>query len=246
MLGSEISPRGMRTREMITATILIPPYPFQAYEERELNLDYLRREFQWYLIGDRHDLRIADHAKIWSDHVNNDSTLNSNYGHYLVRERGLLTMSNILRKDKHSRQAVWNIYDAKKHNNWATNDIPCTCTMSFLIRDNRLTMHIHMRSNDLVFGLGNDAPCFHWFHQIMYWLLKDTYPELEFGNYVHTANSLHIYERHFDLARKIRDGSATWNPVGIPVIGSLEEAVRLIGGERCSGEFSRWLYEVEL
>jgi len=33
--------------------------------------------------------------------------------------------------------------------------------------------------------------------------LKKVYPELELGPYVHQADSLHLYEQHFEMANKI-------------------------------------------
>jgi thymidylate synthase len=107
-------------------------------------------------------------------------------------------------------------------------------------------MGVHMRSNDLVFGLGNDAPCFHWFHQLAFWLLKPKYPDLQLGRYVHHTDSLHIYERHWEMAQEIGHNRGHWQPQVVPVIGSTRETEALIAGEPIKAAFSNWLYEVEL
>jgi hypothetical protein len=33
--------------------------------------------------------------------------------------------------------------------------------------------------------------------------LRATYPDLQLGNYYHNAGSMHIYDRHFDMAQMI-------------------------------------------
>lgn len=246
MNGEIVAPRELQTREACFSTTVIPPYPFQAFKERKLDFDYLRREFQWYLGGNPYDLRIADHAMLWKKHINPDNTLNSNYGYYLVRNDGILKAVRQLHDDPLSRQAVCTIFNSHEHLKEGVKDIPCTSTMSFLIRGGSLHMHIHMRSNDLVFGLGNDAPCFHWFHQIAWHCLRERYPDLKFGSYIHTTNSLHIYARHFDLANLIIREEAEWEPVEVPVIESTHEAIQLLQGEHIDAPFSNWLFEVSL
>jgi hypothetical protein len=60
-----------------------------------------------------------------------------------------------------------------------------------------------MRSQDAIFGMGNDAPCFSFIHELMWVRLRQTYPDLKLGKYWHLADSFHVYERHFDLVQGI-------------------------------------------
>ena len=62
-----------------------------------------------------------------------------------------------------------------------------------------------MRSNDVIFGFCNDLFTFALFHQLMYNDLREHYSDLELGKYAHNAGSMHIYERHYDMANKIID-----------------------------------------
>jgi hypothetical protein len=64
-------------------------------------------------------------------------------------------------------------------------------------------MTVHMRSQDAIFGMGNDAPCFSMIHEMVFVKLSAFYPELEYGNYTHFADSFHVYERHFDIVTDI-------------------------------------------
>jgi thymidylate synthase len=63
-----------------------------------------------------------------------------------------------------------------------------------------------MRSNDVFYGLTFDAPFFSFLMQSVYLILKkdDKYKSLELGDYYHFADNLHFYERHFELAEKIK------------------------------------------
>jgi thymidylate synthase len=61
-------------------------------------------------------------------------------------------------------------------------------------------MKVQMRSNDIFYGLTFDAPFFALVHQHMLLWLKETYPTLEIGEYMHFADNIHYYERHFELS----------------------------------------------
>lgn len=71
-------------------------------------------------------------------------------------------------------------------------------------------MKVQMRSNDIFYGLTFDAPFFSFLHQSVYLILKDQYQDLEIGTYHHFADNIHFYERHFELADKIRN-EKPWN-----------------------------------
>ena len=66
-------------------------------------------------------------------------------------------------------------------------------------------MGVAMRSNDVVFGYCNDVFTFALFQQLMLNDLRAIYPDLELGNYYHHAGSMHIYERHYEMAKNILD-----------------------------------------
>ena len=85
-------------------------------------------------------------------------------------------------------------------------DFVCTMYANFFIRNNKLNMKIQMRSNDVFYGLTFDAPFFSFLMQSIYLILKknDKYSKLELGTYHHFADNIHFYERHFELADKIR------------------------------------------
>ncbi len=196
--GSLTSPRGQLVKEIEDYSFNLPPFVrFQNFEVRKFNLNYLKTEFLWYLKGDRFDLSITESAQIWKDIVNSDGSLNSNYGQYIFRDGGQFDrIVQLLAQDKDSRRASIVILN-RDHVMSDTKDLPCTYSLNFRIRNNRLNMSVSMRSQDAWFGMGNDIPTFSFIHEMVLNALRRFYPSLEYGNYHHHADSFHVYQRHF-------------------------------------------------
>jgi thymidylate synthase len=228
-LGSECAPRGFKILELENYAYEIAPYTrFINFESRKLNIDYIKQEFLWYLRGDRLDKSICDHAKIWKEIVNEDGSINSNYGQYIFGNINQFdTVVDTLKKDKDSRRASIVIL-TKEHLQSNTKDVPCTYSINFRIRENKLNMSVHMRSQDAIYGMGNDLPCFSFIHEMMFETLRETYIDLEYGKYHHIADSFHIYERHFDMIKKIVSNDV-FTDVVIPRINGKAEVDFLRG-----------------
>jgi thymidylate synthase len=86
-----------------------------------------------------------------------------------------------------------------------SKDVPCTLSLQFFVRENKLELHAVMRSNDVVWGMPYDVFSFTLFQELMMLELRQhpRFKDLELGPYHHTAGSLHLYERHFGDAKKI-------------------------------------------
>lgn len=211
--GKFVKPRGQLVLEAENFTYELPPYVrFQSFKRRKFNLNYVKDELLWYLKGDRFDLSITEKAKIWKSIVNKDGSINSNYGQYIFSNRAsdfkyfgggqFDQVVSTLSLDKDSRRASMMILN-RDHLLSETNDVPCTYALNFRIRENMLNMSVHMRSQDAIFGMGNDAPAFSFIHEMMLQSLRRVYPDLAYGNYFHIADSFHVYERHFDMIQTI-------------------------------------------
>lgn len=81
-------------------------------------------------------------------------------------------------------------------------DFMCCQNNHFIIRDNKLIMTIHMRSLDAVYGYNADYIWFDWIFNKAVQYLKKTYPELERGEMVIYADSVHVYEMHYEDLEK--------------------------------------------
>jgi thymidylate synthase len=248
--GNICYPRGLKIKEIENFSFILPPFTrFVNFEDRKLKLSYIKREFIWYLKGDKFDTSIAKYAKMWKDFINEDGSINSNYGQYIF---GNLNQFNYvfdcLLKDKDSRRAIIIILQPYHILNLKMKEVPCTYNLSFRIRKNKLNMSVKMRSQDAWFGFGSDIPCFSFIHEMLFVLLKEKYVNLQLGNYHHFVDSFHVYSQHFDLIEKISNDSIFHN-IECPKINSADEVRFLL---KCNFknipnnfEFTKWLTNLD-
>lgn len=226
--GKIVAPRDKEIVEVENYHYELPPYVrFCTLSPRELKFDYIRAETQWMLRGDPYDLSISQHSNIWRNIVV-DGKLNSNYGFAWYTKFGFDFVVKQLIADKDSRRASTVIIE-REHLDLRQKDVPCTAYVNFRIREDKLNMSVHMRSQDAVYGMGNDAPAFSFLHEMVFVTLRDSqYPELQLGTYHHTADSFHIYERHYEMLDKLTTDDVTFMPSPFPRIKSIAEVNYLL------------------
>jgi thymidylate synthase len=236
--GKERSPRGMLTKELENYHIdFLPYHKFINFESRKLNINYIKKEIQWYFKGSLEDLSICNEAAIWKKCVTNGK-LHSNYGYYLFTKAGLGFVVNELTRDKDSRRALVSIFNSHQHLFSDNNDVPCTATLGFRIRDGALNMTVHMRSQDAIYGLGNDLPFFN-----LCWEIVAIALNIPQGRYHHFVESFHVYEKHFNMLNTILHEN-TFYEIKRPKI-DLSDAQQLLNGLYPShgSEFIKWLHD---
>lgn len=196
--GQTSKPRGQEIIELENLSLIVPDYVrFMEFPSRKYSFDYLRREFQWYVNGDPTDDRIVKYAKLWGDVRNPDGSWASNYGAYLFRDGQLLRAIQELQSDPDSRRAVVVIL-AAHHFVDGVKDLPCTYGFSLRIRSGVLNMSVRMRSQDAIFGLGNDLPIWQWVLDMTAALVGVPRGDLHL-----CVDSFHIYQRHYEMMYSI-------------------------------------------
>lgn len=150
----------------------------------------------WYLAGSDD----YDFIKYYIPKYPNDegvSRLRDAYGPRLrpAKKDQLLWIVEILREKPNSRRAVIPLY-GKQDTYTKLSEVPCTCTLQFLLRGGRLELLTHMRSNDAYVGLPNDFFAFTMIQELIARSLG-----VEVGRYKHSVGSLHLYERNWKDAR---------------------------------------------
>lgn len=270
--GNQVSPRGQKVIEVENYSYVLPPYArFANFEARKLKLGYVKKELLWYLNAEPYDLSIVDAASLWQELPNSDGTINSHYGaHVFGREQHSMIggiaingsayiapksigsplkatsqfdyIISTLLQDKDSRRASATILNRTHLLSKDTKDYPCTYALNFRIRNDELKMSVHMRSQDAVFGMGNDAPAFSVIQELVFVTLKDLgYPSLKMGSYHHIADSFHYYERHFEMVKAINAGSP-FADIEMPKIKDSSEALHLLGYTSTgASDFTAWL-----
>jgi thymidylate synthase len=205
------SPRQMICNELTDVKIVIndPRSNLYTNATRSSQKRYIAAELLWYYSGSRTASVISKHAPFWRQIANEDGSVNSAYGNLIFNEHAGHMINEWswaklkLTEDKHTRQSVIR-FNKSHHNDKASKDFPCTMYGIFSIRQNRLNFSVHMRSNDAILGLPTDIAFFTTLQLQMLESLQETvYPELELGHYVHTANSLHLYERDFEKVKQM-------------------------------------------
>lgn len=187
------------------------PHDIEYVDTPVKNCDrsYIEEELKWYMSCKPNinaNERIA-RTKIWQIVATENGRVNSNYGERIfTKENGAQYQNAIdsLIKNKYSKQAVMyyafpKIHQYKNDCIHARSDMICTTHVQLLIRDNKLTYYVYMRSNDAFYGFQNDYSWHRTVHEMIYNILKKTYLELEYGPIVWHATSFHVYERHFKL-----------------------------------------------
>ena len=218
-----IYPRGEEVREVADLQLFVDPRePFMNFESRKYPLSYFKKEMLWKLGADKYDDSIKQHAKMWESVQNPDGTFNSNYGQYWFGEQmGIWHVVTELIRDKDSRRAVIPMLNTS-HMTPGVRDTVCTECIGFRLRERNgclcLDMSVHMRSSDIIFGLGTDIPTFSFLYRLVCALLQPNYDsKICWGNMIITAMSAHLYRKHYDMAERIVQGGVDqYTPIHMP------------------------------
>jgi thymidylate synthase len=197
-------PRNMAIRELNAFGFQLEnPRARLIYDEtRKMNLMFALGELLWYIRGSNKSKEIEYYNKKYSNYSDDGNTLNGAYGRRIFSEE-LFDFSqwnaclNLLLKDPDTRQAVITIHNPIDLNS-NSKDIPCTCYIQFLLRNNRLECIVNMRSNDIIWGTCYDVFSFTMMQELMANQLG-----IDIGPYNHFVGSMHLYDYHFDLAKQI-------------------------------------------
>lgn len=149
-------------------------------------------ELLWYLSRSNSLDLITYYVKRYAQESDDGLTVHGGYGPRLFAMGGqynqVENVITLLKARPSTRRAVIQLFDAGDIA--ATyKEIPCTCTLQFMVRDRRLQMLTHMRSNDAFIGLPHDVFAFTMLQEIIARSIGS-----EIGSYKHTVGSLHLYE----------------------------------------------------
>jgi thymidylate synthase len=200
LYGHESSPRGQRTRELLGYHIEImdPTDTIPSFINRKsLRPEIGAAEALGNVSGmnPAHVLREISKnfpapTKRWDEDV-------PTYG---LRMRDQLPLIvERLQEDPDSRQAVALIWRPQDINSGEAPNI-CTVDAHFMVRHGALNMFVHMRSNDVWYGL-----CYDLFQFAQLQCSIANALDVKVGSYEHTADSMHVYEKHWELIADLTD-----------------------------------------
>ena len=215
--GSDVGSRAGKTKELthVGITLLMPQDRYVLVPGRKVNLAAQIVETVWVLAG-RNDIEVlSEYLPRAKDFSDDGDTWRAGYGQR-IRRFGyprsfpgvdqLQYVVDLLRKDPMSRQAVISIWDPEVDTT-PGKDLPCNDWLCFTNRLGYLDLQVALRSNDVMWGWSNINQ-FEWstLLEIVAFLVGVRPGKLHFS----TA-SFHLYERHFEKARRIAEEDS--NPI---------------------------------
>lgn len=171
---------------------------------RNLNYPFMCAEAHMILTGDNRVSSIQPYCKKITEYSDDGIIFAGAYGppideqiEYVV---GKLTQDNM------TRQAVLTTW---RPNPQPSKDIPCTLSLHFIIRKNRLHIVANMRSSDAWLGWPYDVFNFSMLgaYIVLYFRQIPKYAEMELGELYMQIGSQHLYESHYEKAEQVTDNN---------------------------------------
>lgn len=194
--GFRAEPRGHACTELRPASFSIanPRLGLYTGKERKLNTRIVAVEFASYVSGFGGRMYadlLSAVAPNFKRFVNPETReLDGAYGpriSWRIREA-----VESIHADKWTRQALIPVWQREDDPNSGSLDIPCTTVLHPYIDDlGNLEMLVHMRSNDVNWGIPYDVAAFTMVQRAIAASLK-----VGLGKYVHVVSSLHEYEEN--------------------------------------------------
>lgn len=228
------APRGMETRELLAASFTLsnPRRRCVTNPARRWSLPLAIGELCWHLAGSDDLSFIAHYAPRWSEFSDDNATIwGSCYGKRVFgRQEGRPSqwdmLIDLLRHDPMSRRAILNFQqEPSEALRPESKDTACATVLQFFVRGGAVHAVAYMRSNDVVWGLPYDVFLFTMLQEMLATTLG-----LGLGSYHHVAGSLHLYERHFDLAARVLAFDDP-PPFEMPTMASVDNVVYFLGRE---------------
>jgi thymidylate synthase len=201
--GSRVNPTKGDNRELFGVVLeLTQPLARLSRTETKGRLFSSLGELLWYLAGSDELSFIEYYVPTYVQFSDDGRTIWGAYGPRLFNMRGVnqfAQVRDLLKCKQSSRRAVIQLFNAEDicHEH---ADIPCTCTMQFMVRRAYLHMFVSMRSNDAYIGLPHDVFAFTMIQEL---LARDL--GVGVGRYKHAVGSLHLYDIHIESARHYLD-----------------------------------------
>lgn len=203
-------PRNIEVRENIGVLLEFSPKNFIFKNSvRSSKIDYINGELEWYFRGMDDVGFISTYSGFWKNICNEDGSCNSAYGKLLFVDKNEYGFTQYqwalkkLKEDVDTRQSVM-FLNGRQFQYEGNKDFVCTSYVIFFVREGKLYMRVHMRSNDAVLGTPNDVSFFSVLQQQMCrHINQECGYSLELGTYSHIVDSMHLYSDKYDVVERM-------------------------------------------
>jgi thymidylate synthase len=224
--GIVTSPRGRQSKELIGHGYVLtnPRARIIGLAARNLNPFYLVGNLLWVL-RQSNKLEVINYYNPRGSMFSDDGEiLRGAYGKRIFDFDGINQWKqcyNELKVDPDSRRAIVSIH-LPQHDWTGSLDTPCTADFQFLLRDNKLHMVNHMRSQSAAFVQPYDV-----FLMTMIQELMANELGVELGIYKHICNSYHYFTNEQDMVDAIIE-SEDYTPSMQHMVGGMAEVKLLL------------------
>jgi thymidylate synthase len=203
LLGSTAivsAPRGLTIREQLHRTVEVNlTQALLTIPQRGLAYKFAAAEALWIMDADDQLASLLPYNKRMAEFSDDGVTLAGAYGPRLEGQIDYIV--GALTKDRDTRQATAVIW---RPNPKASKDIPCTVALTFMIRQDRLHLHVYMRSSDAWLGLPYDLFSFAVYAAHVRFLYEaEGNRPLGLGKLYLTAASSHLYQVNHPAASEL-------------------------------------------
>ena len=190
-------PRRMKITEKLNHTWKVDmDDPIITLPERKLSYPFMFGEATWMLQGKNDVDSVAKYVTNIRRFSDDGKTFFGAYGPKIITQWGYVVQK--LYSDRDSRQAIISIW---RENPGISNDIPCTLTLQFFLREASDELWLHtianMRSNDAWLGVPYDTFNFSAISFFIALHLNKLGIKCKLGELIIQAGSRHIYETDY-------------------------------------------------
>lgn len=224
--GWEVSPRGRKSKELLGHgyTLINPRHRIMSFKTRNLNPFYLVGNLLWVL-RQSNDLDTINYYNPRGSNFSDDGKiLRGAYGKRIFDFDGVNQWHQVVKElsyDRNSRRAIITFH-LPQHDWSGSLDTPCTASIQFFIRENKLHMINHMRSQSAAFVQPYDVFLMTMLQELLANELK-----VELGNYQHFCGSYHYFVDEQDMVDDIYYSHDYSEPMP-PMEGGMSEVKKIL------------------
>ena len=177
---------------------------FPLLTTKKLHLRSIIHELLWFIRGDTNISYLKDNnVSIWDEWADENGDLGPVYGKQWRRwntpdGRKLDQLHDVISEIKNNPNSRRMIVSA-----WNPSDVgsmalpPCHCLFQFYVADNKLSCQLYQRSADIFLGVPFNIASY----AILTHMIANVC-DISVGDFVHTLGDAHLYNNHFEQAKK--------------------------------------------
>ena len=177
---------------------------FPLLTTKKLHLRSIIHELLWFIRGDTNIAYLKENnVSIWDEWADENGDLGPVYGKQwrswsAPDDKKIDQLNEVINEIKNNPNSRRMIVSA-----WNPSDVrsmalpPCHCLFQFYVADNKLSCQLYQRSADIFLGIPFNIASY----AILTHMIANVC-DLSVGDFVHTLGDAHLYNNHFEQAKK--------------------------------------------